>query len=83
MTTQHRPIRAIALDIIKSWQKPYFGAIPYLTAMRSLNTLEDRYFEDDAKSIILYFLANAGTYRGEDAKRFKAELKQIVEEKKK
>jgi hypothetical protein len=27
---------------------------------------------------VLYFLANAGTWRGPDAKRIKAELKEMV-----
>jgi hypothetical protein len=35
----------------------------------------DRYGMDSGKSIILYFLANASTWRGDTAKRVKAELK--------
>jgi hypothetical protein len=33
---------------------------------------------DTGKSIVLYFLSNAGTWRGETAKRVKAELKKMV-----
>jgi hypothetical protein len=76
--TQPRPIHQIASEIRKTWAKPYFGAVPYLEAMRTLNTITDRYFEDSAESIILYFLANAQTWRGEDAKRIKAELKAMT-----
>lgn len=75
-----RPINAIAADIVKAWgpSKIYFGARPYLDAMHSLSTKSDRYFEDDAKSIVLYFLANASAFRGEAAKELKAELKSAI-----
>ncbi len=73
-----RPINVIAAEIKKTWPKVYFGAVPYLDAMRSLETVNDRYFEDSAKSIVIYFLSNASTWRGEDAKRIKTELKSIV-----
>jgi len=73
-----RPIYEIAAEIRKTWPKVYFGAVPYLDAMRSLTNATDRYYEDSAVSIVSYFLANAGTWRGEDAKRIKIELKSIV-----
>jgi hypothetical protein len=38
---------------------------------------------DDAKTIVLYFLANAQTWRGEVAKRVKAELNLMVKNHKK
>ena len=34
-----------------------------------------RYLFETAEDIVTYFLANATTFRGEDAKRIKAELK--------
>lgn len=73
-----RPIYIIAKDIVKDWQKPYFGARPYLTAMHSLQEVTDNYGADSAKSIILYFLSNATTWRGEVARRVKKELKEMV-----
>lgn len=73
-----RPISVIAAEISAAWKKPNYAAIPYLSAMRSLNTVDDNYGYDDAKGIILYFLSNASTWRGEDAKRIKAELKAMV-----
>ena len=76
-TTMHRPIHAIADEIIKDWTKPYFGAVPYLGAMRFLNTMDDSYGYDDARTVLVYFLANAGTWRGETARRIKAEIKDI------
>jgi hypothetical protein len=73
-----RPLSVIARDIRAHWPKVYFGAVPYLQAMASLNSINDKFYEDDARSIVNYFLANAGTWRGEDAKRIKAELKSMV-----
>ncbi len=74
-----RPICEIAREIKKSWgDKIYFGAKPYLSAMLSLNSISDSYICDSADSIIRYFLANASTFRGEDARRLKAELKTML-----
>lgn len=77
-----RPIYQIASEIRKHWRKNgvpnvYFGAKPYLDAMQSLDSIKDTFFQDSAKSIVLYFLANAQSFRGDDAKRIKAELKEI------
>ena len=73
-----RPIYTIASEIRKTWPKVNYAAKPYLDAMASLNTVTDKYGYDSAKSIILYFLGNASSYRGEDAKRIKAELKAML-----
>ena len=73
-----RSIGTIALEIKRTWTKPYYGAVPYLNAMLSLDSLDDQYGYDNARSIVLYFLANASTFRGPDAKRIKAELKALV-----
>jgi hypothetical protein len=68
-------ISEIASLIRKDWTKVYFGAEPYLRAMRSLNDINDNYYADSGKSVVLYFLSNASTWRGEVAKAVKAELK--------
>lgn len=73
-----RPLHEIASDIRKHWKNVYFGAKPYLEALEDLTSIDDKYGYDDAKSIVMYFLANAGTFRGEDAKRIKSELKFIA-----
>lgn len=73
-----RPIYDIAYDIKRDWKKPYFGAVPYLDAMLQLESINDKYMYDSAKSIVLYFLSNANTWRGETAKRVKAELKAML-----
>lgn len=73
-----RPIFEIASEIRKDWKKPYFGAVPYLEAMGTITTINEDYYADSAKSVVLYFLANAQTWRGEVARRVKAELKEMV-----
>lgn len=73
-----RHLHSIACDIYMSWPKPYFGAVPYIDAMRSLSDITDNYGQDSADSIVRYFLANAGTWRGEDARRIKAELRALI-----
>jgi hypothetical protein len=75
-----RPLYVIAQEIRQDWTATskngiYFGAVPYLDAMASLDKPTDRYGMDSGKSIILYFLANSSTWRGDTAKRVKAELK--------
>lgn len=79
-TTQtQRPLYEIASEIRKDWgSKINFGAKPYLEAMSSLDKVTDNYMMDSGKSIIIYFLSNATTWRGETAKRVKAELKKIA-----
>jgi len=73
-----RKIHEIAAEIKADWTKPYFGAVPYIQAMLDLDTVEDIYGCDGADDIIRYFLSNAGTWRGETARRVKAELKVMV-----
>jgi hypothetical protein len=78
-----RTISQIASEISKDWKATskngiYFGAKPYLDAMFSLTDANSTYGMDSAKSVVLYFLANASTYRGTKAKELKAELKKII-----
>jgi len=75
MTTQTRPLHQIAAEIRRDWKKPYFGAVPYIEAMSELDSIDGMYYYDSAKSIVLYFLGNANTWRGDVAKRIKIELK--------
>jgi hypothetical protein len=74
----NRTLDVIARDISRDWQKPYFGAVPYIDAMRSLQTIGDRYYFDDAESIVRYFLANASSWKGDTARAIKAELKALL-----
>lgn len=73
-----RPLYEIAREIRKDWTKVSPYAAPYLQAMFCLESITDNYGFDSGRSIVSYFLANAGTWRGETAKRVKAELKAML-----
>lgn len=72
-----RNLASIAAEIYRDWgaAKINFAAKPYLSAMRRMDSIHDNYGADSGKSVVLYFLSNAGTWRGETAKRVKLELK--------
>lgn len=74
--TTVRPIHEIADEIRKDWgSKVNYAAVPYLDAMRYLGSVDESYGYDDARMIIRYFLGNATSWRGDTARRVKAELK--------
>lgn len=73
-----RPLYVIANDIRTHWPRPHFAALPYIFALRHLNTADEMYGADSATSCIAYFLANAQTWRGPEARRIKSELKSIL-----
>jgi hypothetical protein len=74
-----RSLYEIAREIRKDWgSKVNFAAKPYLEAMECLNCVTDSYGYDTGKSVVLYFLSNASTWRGDTAKRVKAELKAMI-----
>jgi len=77
-TTPQRKVYQIAQDIRRDWgSKVNPEARPYLSAMLSLESKKDMYGADSGDGIILYFLTNASSYRGETAKQLKAELKAL------
>lgn len=69
-----RPVHEIAREIRADWVNVNYGAEPYLRAMGSLHEVEDGYGADRGADIIRYFLGNASSWRGETARRIKAEL---------
>jgi hypothetical protein len=77
--TTNRPIHEVANEILSVWKGPYFGAVPYLKAMLTLDTKYDAYGYDTAVDIVLRFLSNASTFRGKDARRIKSELRTIID----
>lgn len=77
---EKRTLRVIAQEILRDWKKPYFGAVPYLDAMRELDDVNQMYYADTASSIVRYFLANANTWKGEAARRIKLELKTLLKD---
>lgn len=68
-------IAQLANIIRKDWKKVNYAAKPYLDAMYQLDKISDDYMYESGRSIVLYFLSNAGAWRGEVAKAVKAELK--------
>ena len=72
-----RPIYQIAQEIRADWKKVNYAAKPYLDAMRELNSINDNFYLDSGRSVVLYFLSNAGSWRGDTARRIKAELKAL------
>jgi len=71
----HRTLSQIASEVRKDWQNVNFAAKPYLDAMAQLDSVSQNYGWDSGKSIVLYFLGNASSWRGDKAKAIKAELK--------
>ena len=72
-----RLLSVIAREIVSDWHNVNYAAKPYLDAMLQLNSIRDKYYQDSAQSIVLYFLANARGWKGEKAKAIKEELKNI------
>jgi hypothetical protein len=56
----------------------YYAAKPYVDAMKQLTFITDRFYDDDADTIVIYCLSNLNGWRGEDARRVKAELKAML-----
>ena len=73
-TIKNFSICAIARIIKSDWQKVYFGAVPYLSAMFSVENMNDTFGCEDGRTQVIYFLSNASTWRGATAKIVKAEL---------
>lgn len=69
-----RPLHEIAAEIAEQWRPVYYAAVPYLSAMQELSSIDDSFGFDSARSIVLYFLSNARTWRGAEARRLKSEL---------
>lgn len=77
-----RSLSTIAHEIEADWSKIgkgiNYAAKPYLDAMKSIDQVSDKYGLDSGRSVVLYFLSNAASYRGDTAKRLKAELKAMI-----
>ena len=75
-----RTFAEIAREIKQTWKNVYFGAEPYLQAMATIESSDKDapYMLETTEDIVIYFLANATYWRGEDARRIKAELKSMI-----
>lgn len=83
--TVTRPLNKIAAEIITLWRtKPpsqntvRFSA-PYIQAMLDIRTCKDMYGLEYGDMIVAYALNNMGQWRGDDARRIKAELNRHLE----
>ena len=75
---QKRALYEIAAEIRRCWPKVSYSAEPYLEALAGLQSVQSRYGYDTGEEIVIYFLANANGWRGEDARRLKAELRDLL-----
>ena len=79
-----RPLHVIAAEIRATWRNKLgvpavnYAARPYLDAMRQLDRITDNYYLDSADDVVRRFLSNATSWRGEDARRIKAELRAML-----
>lgn len=73
-----RPLHEIAAEIYNDWERPSPYAMPYMSALRILDSVNDMYYNDSAFEIVARFLANASSWRGPVAKRIKIELRQLI-----
>ena len=73
-----RSLSTIAAEISRDWKPVSYAAAPYLSAMRSLGSITDSYGADEGRSVVAYFLSNAGSWRGDVARRVKAELNKML-----
>lgn len=73
-----RKLYVIAMDVRAHWKNVSPYAEPYLKAMQDCDSIDDMYYYDTADSVVRYFLGNANGWRGEDAKRIKAELRGML-----
>lgn len=81
MTSEQRPLSEIAAEIIANY--PNAGnenhpAGAYVVPMLALNKITDSYFFDSADDIVRYALSNLTGWRGDTARRVKAELKALL-----
>jgi hypothetical protein len=76
-TTRHKPIYEYAELIRKDWGKVSIYAKPYLDAMARLDQISEDFEMDSAKSVVRYFICNAGQWKGPVARRIKLELKEL------
>ncbi len=78
--SQPRQLHQIGREIARTWKNPYFGAVPYIEALLYLTDMDSRYGDQPAEDIVMYFLSNSATWRGDDARRIRAELNAMLPE---
>ena len=75
---ENRTLSTIAREISSDWKKVNFAAVPYLQAMATMESPQDNFGYDSGQSVVIYFLSNATSWRGDVARRIKKELKAMI-----
>ena len=75
---ENRTLSTIDREISSDWKKVNFAAVPYLQAMATMESPQDNFGYDSGQSVVIYFLSNAGSWRGDVARRIKKELKAMI-----
>ena len=78
MESTTRELHEIAKEIRADWQPVNYAAEPYLSAMSEMGVITEPFMHDSGVSVVLYFLSNATSWRGETARRIKKELKAMT-----
>lgn len=76
-----RSLSTIAGEIMGSpWYRSNSSiyARDYIEAMSRLDKITDQFFADTAESVVRYALSNLTTWRGDQARAIKAELKDLL-----
>jgi hypothetical protein len=75
-----RPLYEIASEILRdpAVKPALWCAGPYLRSMRYLDNVSQYDGADSGRSVVLYALDNLKAYRGETARRVKAELRAML-----
>lgn len=73
-----RPLSVIAAEIAADWRPVNYAAVPYLQAMIELDSTDQMYGADSAREIISRFVGNASSWKGDVARRIKAELRAML-----
>jgi hypothetical protein len=74
MKRETRTLSTIAQEIMSDWKNVSIDARGYLQAMCELESIRENYYLDSGREIVARFLANAGTWKGDNARRIKREL---------
>lgn len=77
-----RPLCTIAREVLDSdtlGASTRHYARDALEGMLHLSTVHENYYSDSGRSVVAYALSNLKTWRGPDARRIKAELKQHLD----
>jgi hypothetical protein len=81
-TVTVRPLYEIAREIMRdpAYKSARWCAGPYVEAMSGMTSVSDTYYADSGTSVVLYALSNLQSWRGETARRVKAELKAALKQ---